>query len=196
MDLPAPSVAGSDSSAPHPAATEAPAADGAPLASGSLRTNAASETRALGRRLGVAAEAGAFVALSGPLGAGKTLLTKGIADGLGVTSVVNSPTFVLMNEHAGRLRLFHVDAYRLDDPEEALSAGLIDDRQAAGITALEWADRLDGWLPDDRLEIEIEPDDDGGDGRTLRWRAFGDQAAALARRARLVSGHSDPEGDG
>ena len=58
--------------------------------------------------------------------------------------MVNSPTFILMNEHDGRLRLFHVDAYRLDDPEEALAAGLLDERQAAGVTVVEWADRLDG----------------------------------------------------
>ena len=128
---------------------------------------------------------GTLVALAGPLGAGKTLLTKGIADGLGVTSVVNSPTFVLMNEHVGRLRLFHVDAYRLDDPEEALAAGLIDERQAAGVTAIEWADRLDGWLSDERLEIEIDPDPDGGDGRTVRWRARGDEHARLAAAAGL-----------
>jgi tRNA threonylcarbamoyladenosine biosynthesis protein TsaE len=183
MDLPAPAAATSrpvgTSSAAHARAT--------PMAAGSLRTTAAAETRAIGRRLGTAVEPGAFVALSGPLGAGKTLLTKGIAEGLGVTSVVNSPTFVLMNEHAGRLRLFHVDAYRLDDPEEALAAGLIEERQAAGVTALEWADRLDGWLPDDRLEIVIEPDADGGDGRSLRWRAFGSDAVALARRSGLAA---------
>jgi tRNA threonylcarbamoyladenosine biosynthesis protein TsaE len=183
MDLPAPAAAASRP-AGTPAVSNAPAT---PTAAGSLRTASAAQTRALGRRLGSAAEPGAFVALSGPLGAGKTLLTKGIAEGLGVTSVVNSPTFVLMNEHTGRLRLFHVDAYRLDDPEEALAAGLIEERQAAGVTALEWADRLDGWLPDDRLEIEIEPDADGGDGRTLRWRAFGAAAAVLARRAGLTA---------
>ena len=80
-----------------------------------------------------------MLALIGPLGAGKTQLAKGVADGLGVTSVVNSPTFVLMNEHVGRLRLFHIDAYRLDDPDEAVAAGLFDDRQAAGIEVVEWA---------------------------------------------------------
>ena len=110
------------------------------------------ETREIGRRIGAAAGPGTVLALVGPLGAGKTQLAKGIAEGLGVTSVVNSPTFVLMNEHAGRLRLYHVDAYRLGDPEEALAAGLLDERQADGVTVVEWADRLDGWLPAERLE--------------------------------------------
>jgi tRNA threonylcarbamoyladenosine biosynthesis protein TsaE len=152
----------------------------APDAAGSLESRAASETHAIGRRLGEAAEPGAVLALIGRLGAGKTQLAKGVASGLGVTSVVNSPTFVLMNEHAGRLRLFHVDAYRLDDPSEAAAAGLIDDRQAAGVTVIEWADRLAWLLPDERLEIELLPDPAEADRRRLEWRAFGEGHARLA----------------
>ena len=150
---------------------------------GTLTTTSPDETRSLGRALGAAAERGTMLALVGPLGAGKTLLTKGVADGLGITSVVNSPTFVLMNEHVGRLRLFHVDAYRLGDPEEALAAGLFDEREAAGVTVIEWADRLAGWLPDERLEIAIEPDERRDERRTLRWTATGDQASRLAAAA-------------
>ena len=85
-----------------------------------------------------------------------------------------------MNEHAGRLRLFHIDAYRLEDPEDARAAGLFDERQAAGVSVVEWADRLDGWLPGDRLEITLTPSLDGGDDRTLRWRARGPAHARLA----------------
>ena len=161
----------------------AAAAAPSPTATGTLTTTSPEQTRALGRALGAVAQPGTLLALIGPLGAGKTLLTKGLAEGLGVRSVVNSPTFVLMNEHAGRLRLFHVDAYRLDDPEEALAAGLFDERQAGGVTVVEWADRLAGWLPDEHLEIEIEPDPDRDDGRTLRWRASGAQPARLATAA-------------
>jgi tRNA threonylcarbamoyladenosine biosynthesis protein TsaE len=120
------------------------------------------------------------VALIGPLGAGKTELAKGVAEGLGVTSVVNSPTFVLMNEHTGRLRLFHIDAYRLEDPEEALAAGLFDDRQAAGIAVVEWADRLGDRLPAERLELTIEPAPDGSDRRVIGWRAIGAAHMRLA----------------
>ena len=86
-----------------------------PHAAGELRTDAPEQTHELGRALGAAAEPGTVLALAGPLGAGKTLLAKGVAAGLGVVGVVNSPTFVLMNEHDGRLRLFHVDAYRLGE---------------------------------------------------------------------------------
>lgn len=147
---------------------------------GTLRSDSPESTRELGRALGVAARAGTVLALIGPLGAGKTQLAKGVAAGLGVKSVVNSPTFVLMNEHVGRLRLFHVDAYRLDEPEEALAAGLFDERQAEGVTVVEWADRLDGWLPPDRLDLSIVPDPDASDHREIRWMAHGDGHAELA----------------
>ena len=138
------------------------------------------ETRELGRALGRAAAPGTVLALVGPLGAGKTQLAKGVAEGLDVASVVNSPTFILMNEHAGRLRLYHVDAYRLDDPEEALAAGLLDERQLDGVTVIEWADRLAGWLPADRLEIEIRPGA-GETERLLSWTAHGSRHERLAR---------------
>lgn len=141
------------------------------------------ETRQIGRRLGAAAVPGTVLALVGPLGAGKTQLAKGIAEGLGIASVVNSPTFVLMNEHAGRLRMYHVDAYRLDDPEEASAAGLLDDRQADGVTVVEWADRLAGWMPVERLVIRLETPANEPMHRTLAWQAHGPAHDRLAREA-------------
>ena len=141
------------------------------------------ETREIGRRLGVAAVPGTVLALVGPLGAGKTQLAKGIAEGLGITSVVNSPTFVLMNEHAGRLRMYHVDAYRLDDPEDASAAGLLDERQANGVTVVEWADRLDGWMPVERLDIALATPMGDPTHRTLAWQAHGPAHDRLAREA-------------
>ena len=150
---------------------------------GSLTTRSAAETRALGRSVGRAALPGSVLALTGPLGAGKTQLAKGVAEGLNVDGVVNSPTFILMNEHQGRLRLFHVDAYRLGDPDEALAAGLLDERQAAGVAVIEWADRLDGLLPDDRLEVTIAPVQGDDRSRSIEWRATGPFHASLASRA-------------
>lgn len=152
-------------------------------AAGSLATHSAEETRRIGRAIGEAAHAGLLLALIGPLGAGKTELAKGVAEGLGVTSVVNSPTFVLMNEHLGRLRLFHIDAYRLDDPEEAVAAGLFDDRQAGGVAIVEWADRLGDRLPADRLELIIDPAADGSDTRRIGWRAIGEAQQRVAMSA-------------
>ena len=156
----------------------------APAASPRARLSTApDETLEIGRRIGAAAGPGTVLALVGPLGAGKTQLAKGIADGLGVTSVVNSPTFVLMNEHVGRLRLYHIDAYRLDDPEDAVAAGLLDDRQADGVTVVEWADRLDGWLPVERLDIRLATPEGEPMQRILRWEAHGPVHDALAREA-------------
>jgi tRNA threonylcarbamoyladenosine biosynthesis protein TsaE len=158
-----------------------PATVAGPLISGGTE-----ETRAIGRRIGSAAGPGTVLALTGELGAGKTQLAKGVADGLGVKSVVNSPTFVLMNEHVGRLRLYHIDAYRLGDPEEASAAGLLDEGHADGVTVIEWADRLDAWLPAERLQIHLETPADAPMHRILRWRAVGaahEELAAGAFRA-------------
>jgi tRNA threonylcarbamoyladenosine biosynthesis protein TsaE len=146
---------------------------------GSLVSLDPEETRTAGRALGRAALPGTVLALRGPLGAGKTQLAKGVAEGLGVPGVVNSPTFVLMNEHVGRMRLYHVDAYRLADPDEALAAGLLDDRELDGVTVIEWADRLNGWLPLDRLDISLVPGA-GATERRITWKARGSQHVRLA----------------
>ena len=154
---------------------------------GSLVSGGPEETRAIGRRIGTAATPGTVLALTGELGAGKTQLAKGVAEGLGVTSVVNSPTFVLMNEHAGRLRLYHIDAYRLGDPEEAAAAGLLDEDHADGVTVVEWADRLDGWLPAERLEIHLETPAGAPMRRVLRVAAAGTAHEELAAEALRAS---------
>ena len=154
---------------------------------GSLVSDGPDETRAVGRRIGTAAEPGTVLALTGELGAGKTQLAKGVAEGLGVTSVVNSPTFVLMNEHVGRLRLYHIDAYRLADPEEAAAAGLLDEDHADGVTVVEWADRLGGWLPAERLEIHLETPADAPMSRLLRIAAVGPSHEELAAEALRAS---------
>ena len=89
-------------------------------------------TRALAARLAAVARPGDLLCLVGELGAGKTQFAKGFAVGLGITDTVSSPTFVLMTEYAGRLPMFHVDLYRLDDAADALAGGLLDERQARG----------------------------------------------------------------
>ncbi len=113
-------------------------------------------TRALGAALASVAEAGDILCLWGDLGAGKTQLAKGFGRGLGVVGPVASPSFVLMSEHAGRLPLFHLDLYRLHDAGEAVEDGLLDERQADGVTVIEWADRLGPSLPASRLDVRID----------------------------------------
>jgi len=112
-------------------------------------------TRALAAALASAARPGDLIALHGELGAGKTQLAKGFGAGLGVTATINSPSYVLMAEYQGRLPLFHLDLYRLADASDALAGGLLDERQAAGVSLVEWAERLGPALPAARLDIVI-----------------------------------------
>ena len=101
------------------------------------------ETESLGETFGRAASHGLVIALSGELGAGKTQLVKGLARGLGIMARVHSPTFTLVNQYAGgRLRLFHLDLYRLESSAQILSAGLEEFLQPDGVAVVEWAERI------------------------------------------------------
>ncbi len=124
-----------------------------------IRTESVEQTVRLGRLLGESAAPNDVIALEGPLGAGKTYLTKGIAAGLGVsdTRTVNSPTFVIVNEYDGRLHMFHIDAYRLSGAPELTGLGFDEMCSADGLVVIEWADRIRELLPRDRLLIELTP---------------------------------------
>jgi tRNA threonylcarbamoyladenosine biosynthesis protein TsaE len=122
-------------------------------------------TSRLGRALAAAARPGDLVCLWGDLGAGKTHLAKAFGAGLGVTDTIVSPSFVLMTEYEGRLPLFHLDPYRLADAADALAGGLIDERQATGVSLVEWPERLGDALPEARLDVRI--DGSGDDPRTI-----------------------------
>lgn len=126
-------------------------------------------TSALGRALGAVALPGDLVCLWGDLGAGKTQLAKAFGAGLGVTGTITSPSFILMAEYDGRLPLFHIDLYRLADATDVLAGGLVDDRQAAGVTLVEWPDRMRAALPAARLDVLI--DGTGDESRTIMLRA-------------------------
>lgn len=140
------------------------------------RTYSDEETRALGRAIGERLGPGATVCLTGPLGAGKTTMAQGIAQGLGVEEVVNSPTFTLAQEYAGAHRLFHLDVYRLRGPEEAEDLALEELQAAGGVLMIEWPERIAPRLPDDRLEVRLEPEDDA---RRLIVTAHGPRASAV-----------------
>jgi tRNA threonylcarbamoyladenosine biosynthesis protein TsaE len=101
------------------------------------------ETESLGEKFGRAAQRGWVIALSGDLGAGKTQFVKGLARGLGISARVHSPTFTLVNEYGGgRLKLFHLDLYRLETRARILSAGIGEFLQPDGVAVIEWAERL------------------------------------------------------
>jgi tRNA threonylcarbamoyladenosine biosynthesis protein TsaE len=139
----------------------------------------AEQTKAWGKRLGQALRTGDAIGLVGPLGAGKTTLTQGIAEGTGVGGHrhVASPTFALVNEHPGRVALVHADLYRLNSASELAELGLDEafDRAAA---VIEWADRFPGALPSDHLLITIAMK--SADGvRTLQLQAHGPASQRL-----------------
>ena len=137
-----------------------------------IATASESETAAVGRELAGTLRAGDVVLLYGDLGAGKTAFVKGLAEGLGVArEEVSSPTFTLVQEYrGGRLVLYHVDLYRLDDPREIIDLGL-DEIAAGGVLAIEWAEKLDReartTLPH-RVAVTIQHGD--GDTRTITVR--------------------------
>jgi len=113
------------------------------------------DTEALGEKLGRAAERGLVIALSGDLGAGKTQFVRGLARGLGTSSRVHSPTFTLVNEYGGgRLKLFHLDLYRLETAEQIFSAGIGEYLSPDGVAVIEWAERLKA--ENKMVEVKIE----------------------------------------
>ena len=115
------------------------------------------ETQALGERLGRILQAGDVVSLVGELGAGKTCLVQGLARGLGVPAErrISSPTFTIVNEHFGRLKLYHVDLYRLEEARELEEIGLVDYLEGGGVAVVEWFDRFPAYRPPDRIDVEI-----------------------------------------
>ncbi len=113
------------------------------------------ETRAIGARLGRGLGPGAVVGCIGELGAGKTCFLQGLAAGLGVTSPVTSPTFVLVNHYRGRLPVYHLDAYRTVSLGELLDLGVEEMFHGDGVTIIEWADKLLPLLPPAALIVRI-----------------------------------------
>jgi len=114
------------------------------------------ETQRIGRLLGNEARPGDIFLLVGPLGAGKTCLTQGIAWGLGVQEYARSPTFVLITRYQGRLTMHHVDLFRIEDPLEAQDLGLEEYLSGEGICVVEWADRAAQLFPSESLWIEMK----------------------------------------
>ena len=147
-----------------------------------IETGSPEATAALGERLAAVARPGDLICLWGELGAGKTVLAKGVGRGLGTTTTIASPSFILMAEHAGRMPLFHLDLYRLASAADVLEGGLLDERQADGLTVIEWPERLGAALPEGRLDVVFELA--GETRRRITIRAVGpglDRYLAAAR---------------
>ena len=138
-------------------------------------TPSAADTRALGEKLGRILPANSLLTLSGQLGAGKTTFTQGLAKGMGIEKKVTSPTFTMLKIYKGRLPLYHIDAYRLEDIDQDL--GFEEYIDSDGVCVIEWSDFISGILPEERLGIDLQILED--DSRELRFTAVGEKYERL-----------------
>jgi tRNA threonylcarbamoyladenosine biosynthesis protein TsaE len=138
-------------------------------------------TTQFGHHLGALLFPGAVVALVGQLGAGKTHLTRAVAEGLGVNNpaAVNSPTFVLIQEYPAKLPIYHFDAYRLSGPREFAELGVDEYFRGDGVCLVEWADKVEQTLPAEHLRIEIEIVD--ANRRRFHLQATGERYESLLK---------------
>ena len=120
----------------------------------------------LGRKIGEQAFPNMVITMEGDLGAGKTTMTKGIALGLGINSIVNSPTFTILKTYQGKLNLFHLDVYRISDPYSDFE--LEEYFESDGVCVIEWASQITPLLPDELLQIDIRDLGDNNRQVTLK----------------------------
>jgi tRNA threonylcarbamoyladenosine biosynthesis protein TsaE len=150
-----------------------------------IRTSSPQQTEALGTALGALLRAGDIVALSGELGAGKTIFTRGIAEGAGATGHIASPTFTFIREYHGPVTMFHADLYRLDEPAQLEDIGLEEILDAGGIVVIEWAEKARALLPAEYLWVELRFTEQD-DAREIEFMPRGPRYTELVRQ--LVTG--------
>ena len=126
-----------------------------------LKTNTAEETIELGRKIGRLLTKGDVIAMQGTLAAGKTTITKGIAESLGVTDTITSPTFCLISEYSGKMPLYHMDVYRLDGGEDFINLGTDDMIYGDGVSIIEWSEKIMDELPKKTIILKLDPQEDG-----------------------------------
>ena len=143
-----------------------------------IETHDPEETFEVGRKIGMNAKPGQIYTLTGDLGVGKTVLTQGVAAGLGITEPVNSPTFTIIQEYEdGRLPFYHFDVYRIGDLEEMEEIGYDDYFFGQGICLIEWAELIEEILPEKRIEVTIEKDlEKGFEYRKITIEERGEEA--------------------
>jgi tRNA threonylcarbamoyladenosine biosynthesis protein TsaE len=125
-----------------------------------IETASAQETVALGQKIGRSLKPHDILALYGTLGAGKTTIIQGIAQGLGVKDYVTSPTFILINEYKGKYPFYHVDLYRLENIDEIEDLGILEYFEKDGVVVIEWAEKMESLLPENTKRIKIESIDE------------------------------------
>ena len=126
-----------------------------------FKTSSAEETIELGKKIGKLLKKGDIIAMQGTLAAGKTTITKGIAQALGITETITSPTFCLISEYQGTMPLYHMDVYRLDGTEDFINLGTDDMLYGDGVSIIEWSEKIMDELPSNTIVLKITPQDDG-----------------------------------
>ena len=123
-------------------------------------THSADETTALGYKIGKKLKKGDIIAMQGTLAAGKTTITKGIAQALDISEEITSPTFCLISEYYGKMPLYHMDVYRLDVTEDFINLGVDDMLYGDGVCIIEWSEKIMDELPKNTIILRILPQDD------------------------------------
>ena len=147
----------------------------------SIELKSSRETKHLGELLGSLLQPGDIITLNGELGAGKTCMAKGIALGLGIADHITSPTFTLINEYNGDPPLFHMDVYRLGAPDEFEDLGYEEYFYGSGVTLIEWAGLVEGYLPSDRLDIFINKPEGKDEYRQVHFVTYGSRFAHIVK---------------
>lgn len=123
-------------------------------------THSAEETILLGNKIGRKLKPGDIIAMQGTLAAGKTTITKGIAQALGIDDTITSPTFCLISEYYGKMPLYHMDVYRLDSIEDFVNLGTDDMLYGDGVSIIEWSEKIMSELPKKTIVLKITPQED------------------------------------
>lgn len=136
-----------------------------------FKTNTPEETIELGRKIGKLLKKGDVIAMQGTLAAGKTTITKGIAQALNIDDTITSPTFCLISEYYGKMPLYHMDVYRLEGGEDFINLGTDDMIYGEGVSIIEWSEKIMDELPKKTIILKITPEDDGSRTITLdNWK--------------------------
>ncbi|MEW9096363.1 MAG: tRNA (adenosine(37)-N6)-threonylcarbamoyltransferase complex ATPase subunit type 1 TsaE [Clostridiaceae bacterium] len=134
------------------------------------------KTLYIGEQIGRLCNPGDIICLIGDLGTGKTHMTKGIAKGLNIEDYITSPTFNIVNEYtSGRIKLFHFDVYRVNDPDEIAAIGFDEYIFSDGVSIIEWANYIDELIPKEHISILIEKIPDHSECRKITINYYGDR---------------------
>lgn len=132
-------------------------------------TNTVEETIKLGIKIGKRLNPGDIVCIDGDLGSGKTHLTKGIALGLGIDDHITSPTFNIVNEYEGRLKFYHFDVYRVNDPDEIAAIGFDEYIFSDAASVIEWSDYISELIPEEHIQIRIANESETSRNISIQW---------------------------